>query len=136
MLTLYRTPVIDETPHGRIRRLFLVTARGGIFAGIEHAEVAAAMPYGEYRLTMATMRTKKMKALWLPQTDLFAHPANTAEDLRGCWAVGDVTSTGVNRSRLAFEAIFSEYGGFYENKEIGFRLMPQMDLSPFRPFVD
>ena len=107
----------EPSPRGVIRRL-LVVGPESVYAGLENGADMDCLPVGRYFLKMATMATKEMQALWLPSTELFLHPANYPDELKGCLALGHFMTYGVRSSRLAFEHLFASMGGFRENKAV------------------
>jgi len=121
MLTLVRCLLVDpiETHRGSLRRIVFIT-RGAIFAGLENGDDPDKIPVGEYPLQMATMATSKMRALWVPNTKLFIHPANFPDQLEGCAAPGLATDYGVEDSGATVERFIRANGGFKEKREVPF----------------
>jgi len=114
---------VQAAPRGSTRRLSVSVENDcgrtiRYFPGIENAG-AAGMPAGEHALVMATMASKGYRSLWLEDTQLFGHPANWADQLRGCWAIGsELWAEGVGRSVPAFNNLWDALGGYEEGRKI------------------
>ena len=128
LLLIDRTAIIGATRRGLGRVIIVRVVVDDFkvketFYGFENGGDPDKMPCGEYDLVMATMRVAQMEALWLEGTELFGHPANTPNELKGCWTIGlEPTSDGVNRSRAAFHRLFEALGGFREGRKIRTRV--------------
>jgi len=112
----------QETHRGPLRRILFIL-NSEIYAGIEHGTDPDRIPVGEYPLQMATMDTARMRALWVPNTKMFIHAANYADQLEGCAAPGTIRHDGVGESGVAMERFIKVHGGFKEKREVPFRCL-------------
>lgn len=121
-LNIYRTDVVvDAGAYGRYRILLIMAWRGcsvRFFQGIENADDPDKIPTGTHILVMTTMATARLKAIWLPGTQLFGHVANYARQLKGCFSIGRLVPSGVLSSRSTWDALFKWLDGHAEGKEI------------------
>ena len=125
LLRIRRLPFTERYYERCIRRLIVSVELGGggpvllVVPGIENGSDPDKMPAGRHTLIMTRMATSKTRALWLPGTELFGHPANSPDQLKGCWAIGEMMrSYGVADSRAAFSDLFGALGGWEEGHRV------------------
>ena len=118
-LTILRTPLVTRTVRGAARRLYVSLEGSFCLPAIENADDPDKIPAGDRTLVMTRMASRRRRALWLPDSELFVHAANVPDQLRGCVAPGLAsTPAGVRRSAPAMASIFDALGGWEEGREV------------------